>query len=189
MQTPSWKFPMAYGAALTLFGLGALIAPPAAAATLVFLIAALFLAGGVTQFVRIVRDPARRRFRLSTAVATLAIVTGTLMLAFPVAAVVGLTTLVLGFLLISGALKLLASALMVGVPGRAGTLLSGLVSIALALIVLATLPASAVTLLGVMIGVDVLFTGSALFGLGWAMRRDELDHPHRLRFHSRLSVA
>ncbi len=189
MAPESWKFPMASGALLMAFGLGALVAPPVVAAGLVSRVAALFLVGGAAQLARSSSRPAHQSARLSTVVALVFVATGALMRIFPAAPTFGLTTLVLGFLLVSGVAKLLASALMAGVPGRLGTTMSGLVSMALAFIVTSTLPESAISLLGAAIGVDIFFTGAALLGLGWASRREELTHPHRLHFHARLPVA
>jgi uncharacterized membrane protein HdeD (DUF308 family) len=59
-----------------------------------------------------------------------------------------------------------------GLPGWGMTVLSGAISIALGVLIAEQLPSSAGWAIGLIVGVDLLFSGTLLTSLAYQLRRD-----------------
>ena len=88
--------------------------------------------------------------------------------------VAGLTalTMVLGVVLfLGGAMKLLMAAALSGMPGVGLMIVSGIVSIVVAILIWVKLPASSEVLIGVLIGIDFIMTGGSIIAVGTGARK------------------
>ncbi|MBO0755214.1 MAG: DUF308 domain-containing protein, partial [Bradyrhizobiaceae bacterium] len=104
--------------------------------------------------------------------AVLTVVVGVLLLGWPIAGVLSLTYLLIAFFFIEGVASVMFSIEhrreLTG--GWVWMLLSGIVTLALGVIILAGLPGTAAWALGLLVGIDMVFGGSALVAIALAAR-------------------
>lgn len=162
---------LALGAILTLLG-GLAIAAPWAAATVVDAICAgVLVAGGVAQLAAATATRSWRGFWLTLFCGALSVVAGTAMLAIPVAGVHALATF-LGIVILFEAAAKLTAALAVPRDFPWGWLLvDGVVTTLLGGFLLLSGPERAGTLLGVIIGFNLLSSGVSLLAAGFWLKR------------------
>lgn len=91
----------------------------------------------------------------------------------PLEGMLTLTLAVAVMILISGVVRLFVAKDLKGNSGYGWVMISGIASIILAGMIFANFPASAVTILGILLGVELLFDGIALIGLSNAAKRVE----------------
>ena len=103
--------------------------------------------------------------------AALSIYLGISLLSNPLAGMLTLTLAVAILLLVSGATRLIASFDFRGTGAFWALLLSAAVSILLGVMIMANYPVSAASILGVFLGVELLFNGFALVTLASAAKR------------------
>ena len=96
-------------------------------------------------------------------------VTGYLLIRHPDAGAQGVTMLLAALFMVGGSFRAVGAGV-IRFPMWGWTVLSGLVSIGLGVYLLATWPAATTYFIGVMIGVDLIFDGSALAGFAGAIR-------------------
>ena len=182
MRTPyTWEVPTVMGAFLILFGVIALAAPVATSIGLAWLLGVLFIASGIVQFLhafRFLNQPGKvSRFLL----AALSLAAGIVTVRNPIAGTTGIT-LVLALYLLVGAMGrgLLAAELR---PRRewGWMFVSSLISLALGVFLIVTLPVGSLVVPGVFFGVDLIFYGAAIIGLGMRLRRAEHEMPEEER--------
>lgn len=81
-------------------------------------------------------------------------------------------TVVLGFvILMGGILRILVARAMTGVPGVGWLLFSGVVSIALAILIFARLPSSSEFIIGLFVGLDFIFGGWSMISVAVSARQ------------------
>lgn len=101
--------------------------------------------------------------------AMLAIVVGALLLRSPAIGALALTLLLAAYFIIAGVFRIVA-ALMLRLPYWGWTLFSGILSLALGIIVWGGWPATAFWVLGLFVGINLLFTGFSRIMLALALR-------------------
>jgi uncharacterized membrane protein HdeD (DUF308 family) len=99
----------------------------------------------------------------------LSIVVGVLFLARPSSGLVALTLLVASFFLVSGAFKIVAT-LSYRFAHWGWPLLSGIIDLVLGVLILADWPKSALWVLGLFLGISLIFRGVNWIGLGLAVK-------------------
>lgn len=166
----SWVLWLVIGAVLLVGGLVAIFNPFAATLTAQQIAAWLFLFGGIAQVVATIRssDWGARIINLVLAVAYLWL--GISLLGHPLAGILTLTVLVAIMFLVNGILKVLLSFTLRGTPNFWAVLLSGAISIALAIMVFANFPQSAAVLLGVLLAVELISTGAMMIAYALHLR-------------------
>lgn len=165
-----WRSWLIVGAIFLIGGVLAAANPLAATVTAVNLAGAMLLLGGVIQLYSVFTGMGAGLRLWSGVLALLAIVLGVALLARPFDGMIALTWLVAAYFLAAGSVKT-AMALAV----RSGSafwpvLLSGLLSLALAVMIFANFPQSAATVLGILLAVDLISTGVCLIALALAVR-------------------
>lgn len=147
------------GIAFVIAGGLAILLPSFTAIGFGLVIGALLLVSGGIQAVASIKS----KFHWwSWVSALLSLVVGALMIINPVAGTVALATIVAIFLLLEGITELFLAFTLKPIKSWIWLLLSGLVSLVLALIVFAGWPGASLILLGVMIGINLIFYGLAL---------------------------
>lgn len=161
---------LALGMALILAGVVALAYPLYAGLAVTTLLGVLFLvAGGMYLFnAFMARGAGGFFFRLLLAVLNVA--AGVLLLVKPVEGLAALTVLLGVVLLIGGILKILLSRALTGIPGVGMILFSGIATIVLAILIWAKLPTSSEVAVGVLIGIDFVFSGLSLLWIATRAR-------------------
>lgn len=92
-------------------------------------------------------------------------------LANPLEGMISLTSLIVILLVVSGIVRLYFSMDLRGTPFFVPMLVSGVVSVALAIYILSNFAAATMSLLGILLGVEMLSNGLGLLVLGFAARR------------------
>jgi uncharacterized membrane protein HdeD (DUF308 family) len=137
---------------------------------------ALFLAGGIAQMVQAVRGRGGHGSILNFVGGLLALVLGSLLLFYPPQGVLTLTLALSAFFFVNGLLKLLWVAQHRFRRGWIWMLLSGLLGISVGAVIWLGWPGSAVWVLGLLVGVELLFSGWAIVMLALATRYGSMRH-------------
>lgn len=154
-----WGWLLALGIVWIIGGTLALILPIAATLAFGIVFGVVLLVGGIAQLVHALghRDWQGVTWHLIGGV--LALVVGVLILVFPWQGVFSLTVLVGIFFLLAGAARTAFAFANRGRRGWGWILASGLLTLALGVLILAALPGAASWVLGVLVGIELLFTG------------------------------
>ena len=91
---------------------------------------------------------------------------GLMFLAFPVEGAISLTIILAILFFFQGAMEIGAAMLFRGMSSWGWMLVSGLASLVLAILLLLNLPATAPWAIGLLVGINLLFTGISLLNLG-----------------------
>jgi uncharacterized membrane protein HdeD (DUF308 family) len=162
-----WKLFLAEGIVLFILGLLAIIVPPIATIAVEVLIGWLLLMSGVVGLIATLRMHNAPGRGWSLASAVLGIVAGIVLLAWPLSGAVSLTMILTVFLVLEGVVSILyALEHKRELSGRWGAMLfSGVVDLILAGIIFAGLPGTAAWAIGLLVGINLVFGGSALIAM------------------------
>jgi uncharacterized membrane protein HdeD (DUF308 family) len=162
-----WKLFLTEGIVLFILGLLAIIVPPIATIAVEVLIGWLLLMSGVVGLVATLRMRNAPGRGWSLASAVLGIVAGIVLLAWPLSGAVSLTMILTVFLVLEGVVSILyALEHKRELSGRWGAMLfSGGVDLLLAGIIFAGLPGTAAWAIGLLVGINLVFGGSALIAM------------------------
>jgi len=164
-----WGWYLAFGIALVVLGVAAIgRAVMATVATMVFFGWLLALAGGI-ELVQALMVGKWAGFFLHLLAAVLYAVVGFLFIARPLAGAEVVTVLMASFFLIGGLFQLIGAPL-VHLPGWGWHALDGAISLLLGLLVLAQWPASGLWVIGLFVGINLIFYGSAWTALALSLR-------------------
>jgi uncharacterized membrane protein HdeD (DUF308 family) len=170
-----WVLFLIEGIILVILGLLAIVIPALAtlAAELVF--GWLFLISGIVGLIMTFSMRQAPGFWWSLISAILGIAVGVVLLLWPLSGVLSLTLVLIAFFLIEGFASIMfALEHKRELSGRWGWMLaSGIIDVVLAGIILAGLPGSSFWVLGLLVGINLLFGGSALIAM--ALHARELD--------------
>jgi uncharacterized membrane protein HdeD (DUF308 family) len=159
-----WGLFLAEGIILVILGLLAIIVPPLASLAVTIFIGWLFVISGIAGLIMTFMARRAPGFWWSLISAVIALIAGGLLLWQPVLGVLSLTFVLIAFFLIDGILSIiLAIEHRRELVGRWGwILLSGIVDLIIAIIIWAGLPGTAAWALGLLVGIDLVFGGTAL---------------------------
>lgn len=162
-----WKLFLTEGIVLFILGLLAIIVPPIATIAVEVLIGWLLLMSGVVGLIATLRMRNAPGRGWSLASAVLGIVAGIVLLAWPLSGAVSLTMILTVFLVLEGVVSILyALEHKRELSGRWGAMLfSGVVDLLLAGIIFAGLPGTAAWAIGLLVGINLVFGGSALIAM------------------------
>jgi len=169
-----WVLFLIEGIVLVVLGLLAIIIPPIATIAVTIFLGWLFLISGVVGLVTTFWARHAPGFWWSLLSAVLAIAAGIVLLAWPISGAVSLTLLLIVFFTIEGVLSIMyALEHKKELSGRWGWMLtSGIIDLVLAAIILAGLPGTAAWALGLLVGINMLFGGTALIAMAMHARSD-----------------
>jgi len=162
-----WVLFLIEGIVLVILGLLAIIIPPIATIAVTIFLGWLFLISGVVALVTTFWARHAPGFWWSLLSAVLAIAAGIVLLGWPVPGAVSLTLLLIAFFIIEGVLSILyAFEHKKELSGRWGwMLISGIIDLILAAIIWGGLPGTAAWALGLLVGINMLFGGSAMIAM------------------------
>ena len=168
-RTSGWY--VALGAVLILGGMYAVLRPLAAGYALTLVIGWLLIVRGGMYLVNAFLARAAGGFLWRLLLSVLYVGAGILMLMNPFEGL-GVLTIILALVVATGGVfRLFLASALKGVPGVGLIVFSGLISIALAILILAKWPESSQVVLGVVVGVDFLFAGFSILGLALDVRQ------------------
>lgn len=159
-----WGLFLTEGILLVILGMVAIALPALASLAATVFLGWLLLLSGFVGLISTVRARRAPGFGWSLASAILGIAAGAVLLWLPLQGALSLTAVLIAFLFVEGLVSILyAFEHRKALTGRwAWMLASGLVDVALALILFAGLPGTALWALGLLVGINMLFGGWAL---------------------------
>jgi len=167
-----WGLFLSEGIILVILGIIALVVPVMATFAVEIVIGWVVLLSGIVGLISTFRMRSAPGFWWSLFSAALGIAAGVILLAWPLSGVFSLTLILTVFLLFEGVASImLALHHRRNASGNWGMLLaSGIIDLILAAFIFLGLPGTAVWILGLVVGVNMLFGGSALISMAWYAR-------------------
>ena len=156
-----WGWLLGFGLLCFVGGVLAFVHPFAASLTVVSLAALCFIMAGIMKAVYAARIRDTGAFIFSLLIAALFIFLGFGLWANPLAGLVSLTVMVAVLFILIGAFKIVFALRLRPLRGGGWVMVSGLVSVLLGAMILANFPAAATSILGLLLGVELLSTGIA----------------------------
>jgi uncharacterized membrane protein HdeD (DUF308 family) len=168
-----WRLFLTEGIILLVLGILAIVLPPIATIAVEVLVGWLLLMSGIVGLIATLRMRGAPGFWWSLLSAVLGIVAGIVLLRWPLSGALSLTLILTVFLVLEGLVSILyALEHKRELSGRWGAMLfSGVIDLFLAGIIFAGLPGTAVWAIGLLIGVNLVFGGSALVAMALHARK------------------
>ena len=162
-----WRLFLAEGIILFILGILAIVVPPIATIAVEVLIGWLLLVSGIVGLISTFRTRGAPGFGWSLLSAVIGTVAGIVLLAWPLSGALSLTLILTVFLVLEGVVSILyALEHKRELSGRWGMMLfSGVVDLFLAGIIFAGLPGTAAWAIGLLVGINLVFGGSALIAM------------------------
>jgi uncharacterized membrane protein HdeD (DUF308 family) len=162
-----WRLFLTEGVILLILGVMAIVVPPIATVGVTVLIGWLLALSGVVGLIATFRARGAPGFWWSLISAVLGIVAGIVLLGSPVSGALSLTLILTVFLTLEGVVSILyALEHKRELSGRWGVMLfSGVIDLFLAGIIFAGLPGTAAWAIGLLVGINLVFGGSALIAM------------------------
>jgi uncharacterized membrane protein HdeD (DUF308 family) len=162
-----WKLFLVEGIVLVVLGLIAIVVPPIATLAVELLFGWLFLLSGILGLITTFWMRNAPGFWWSLLSAVIGIAAGVVLLVWPLSGVLSLTLVLIVFFTIEGIASIMyALDHKRELTGRWGFMLaSGIIDLALAVIILTGLPGSAAWAIGLLVGINLAFGGAALIGM------------------------
>ena len=165
----SWKLLLTAGIISVVLGAIAIIVPPLASVTITYLVGILLLIGAVAFVAEAISRGSTGHRIWSALLAVLYVFAGVWLIINPVSGTITLTWILAIFFLLIGVLRLIAGIASRGkVPNAGWTIVNGVLSIVIAVLVIGDLPSSAAWAIGLLVGIQLLFDGFALIATAMA---------------------
>jgi uncharacterized membrane protein HdeD (DUF308 family) len=167
-----WKLFLIEGIVLVVLGFAAILVPPIATLAFELVIGWLFLISGVVGLITTFYMRNAPGFWWSLLSAVVGIAAGLVLLRWPISGTLSLTFVLIAFFAIEGILTIMyALDHRNQLSSRWGWMLaSGIVDLVLAGIIFAGLPGSAAWALGLLVGINMVFGGTAMIGMAMAAK-------------------
>jgi uncharacterized membrane protein HdeD (DUF308 family) len=162
-----WRLFLIEGIILVVLGLAAIVIPPIATLAVELLFGWLFLISGIVGATTTFMMRQAPGFSWSLVSAILAIAVGVMLLLWPLSGVLTLTLVLVAFFIIEGVASIMfALEHKRELTGRWGWMLaSGIIDLILAAVIIVGLPVTAAWALGLLVGINMVFGGTALIGM------------------------
>jgi uncharacterized membrane protein HdeD (DUF308 family) len=164
-----WGWIVALGAIYMVAGFVALGSVVTATVVSVFVVGIMMLVAGVAEVINAFQVKTWGNFVLWVLLGALYIIAGFVTLENPVLAAAVLTLVLSIALIASGVTRIILASSMK--EGMILIVLSGVITLVLGIVILAHWPVSSLYILGLFLGVDLLFAGAGWIGLGLGLRR------------------
>ena len=167
-----WVLFLVEGVVLLVLGATAIVIPPLATLAATLVLGWLFLVSGVVGLFTTFLMRHAPGFWWSLISAALGVLVGSLLLARPVSGAYSVTLVLIAFFIIEGVASIMfALEHKRELSGRWGWMLvSGIIDLALALMIFAGLPSTAAWALGLLVGINMVFGGAALIAMAMHAR-------------------
>jgi uncharacterized membrane protein HdeD (DUF308 family) len=159
------------GALMVLGGILALVYPIVSSVAVVLFLGWLLIISGVVQGISLIDARNLPNFWLQLVSVVLSVIVGLLIIRNPGQGLLTITLLLIVFFMVEGFSKVIFALTIRPFPNWGWVLVSGIIGILLSFYLLASLPVTAVWLLGVLIGIQLISEGAALGYLAWQVRQ------------------
>lgn len=167
----AWGWLLALGILWIILGTLAIIMPFAATLALEMVFGVLFVIGGVAQLIQAFRAKGWGGAAFQVLGGLLALALGVILLLFPLQGVLTLTILLAAFFVAQGIVKVVSAFRQQPSSGWGWLLFSGLLGIVVGIIIWAGLPGTAVWVLGLLVGIELIFSGWAMIMIAMAGKK------------------
>jgi uncharacterized membrane protein HdeD (DUF308 family) len=169
-----WGWIVALGVVYVITGFVALGSVVLATVATVFVVGVMMIIAGVAEVINAFQHKTWGRFVLWALLGLLYIIAGFLTFENPALAAV-LLTLMLGVSLVaSGAMRMFLAFSMKRETSWVWVMISGVITLLLGLLILARWPINSVYILGLFLGIDLVFAGASWLGIGLGLRRSPI---------------
>lgn len=170
MPREDWWMLLMLGVAMIVLGVISIIVPLATAVAINGLIGILLLLSGIFQVASTIRrHESAGRVLLGLIISAFYIIAGLILLAHPFAAVASFTLFLAAFFVIAGVFKVIGALEMIGHHHWGWSLIGGILTFVLGVLIYAHWPSSAAWAIGLLVGIDLLFIGWSLITLSLAL--------------------
>ena len=159
------------GALMVLGGVLALVYPIVSSVAVVLFLGWILILSGVVQGFSLIGAKDVPHFWLQLVSVVLSVIVGVLFIRHPGESLLTLTLLLIVFFMVEGVSKLIFALTIRPFPNWGWVLASGVIGILLSFYLWANLPVTAIWLLGVLIGIQLICEGAALGYLAWQVRQ------------------
>ena len=166
----NWKWLLALGILLVILGCIAVADAFAATVASMIFFGWVLVFAGVLQGIQAFRHRQSGHLFLHVLNAVLAFVVGLLVLGNPLAGALVMTLLLAAYFTVAGVFRIVAGAA-TPIRGKAWIIVSGIVTLLLGILIWAHWPVSALWIIGLYIGIDLIFIGWSQIMLALALRR------------------
>ena len=158
---------IALGAIMIILGLLAIAMPLGTTFAITFILGWLLLLGGIIQLVYAFTSKSMGAFAMKMLLAILSIIIGIFMLQNPIPAILTLTVLLTTFLIVGGLFAIIGAFAVQ--QGRGIMVFGGFMSLILGSLIWSQMPISSLWIIGLLVGLNILFSGFAMLaaGLSW----------------------
>ncbi len=160
------------GGLMIVGGVLALLYPVISSVAVVALLGWVLIISGIVQGISIIGARSVPHFWLQLVSVVLSIIVGLLFLSNPSEGLLTLSFLLIVFFMVEGIAKVIFALTIRPFPNWGWVLGSGGLGILIALILWASMPVTAIWLLGVLLGIQLIAEGAALGYLAWQVRQD-----------------
>jgi uncharacterized membrane protein HdeD (DUF308 family) len=167
----NWGWLLALGILMIILGAIAIAAPVVATIAVQFMLGWLLVISGIAEGIHAFMAQGWRGFLLELLSAVLYLAVGILLLVNPLEGALALTIVLAVFLIVEGIFKIITALRVRDHDGWGWLLASGIVSVILGVLIWAEWPASGLWVIGLLVGIQLLFTGWALVMVALAARR------------------
>lgn len=154
-----WKMFLVVGIIMIVLGVLAIALPHGATIAIEVLIGWLLIFGGIAQFIHAIGSRRANGVALNIIWSLLYFIVGALLLANPFQGAISLTLLLAALFVFGGIFKVITSVQIRTSPAWGWLLLSGIAAIVLGIIIWAGWPGDAGWVLGLLVGIDLIFGG------------------------------
>jgi uncharacterized membrane protein HdeD (DUF308 family) len=165
-----WGWLLGLGILLSVLGVVLIAAPVLGTLAVDLLVGWFLIIGGIAQVIHAFMEKAWRGFLLELLSGVLYLVVGGLLLFYPLAGAQALTLVLAAFLLVDGIVRVAMAMRLRPAHGWGWLLFGGIVTVILAVLIWMQWPASAVWVIGLLVGINLLFTGWTLTMMAIAIR-------------------
>ncbi len=162
-----WVWYLIQGALMVLAGVLALIYPVISSVAVIVFLGWLMIISGVVQGISLIGTTHVPHFWLQLISVALFVIVGLLFLRNPGEGLLTLTLLLIVLFMVEGISKVILSLTIRPFPNWGWVCASGVIGILLSLYLWASIPVTAVWLLGVLLGIALISEGAALAYLAW----------------------
>jgi uncharacterized membrane protein HdeD (DUF308 family) len=159
------------GVLLVVAGVLAVIYPVVSSVAVIVLLGWLLIISGVVQGISLIGAGHVPHFWLQLISVILALLVGFLLVRDPAQGLLTVTLLLIVFFMIEGISKVVFALTIRPFPNWGWVLASGLVGMLLSAILWASLPVTALWLIGLLLGLQLISVGAAIAYLAWQVRR------------------
>ncbi len=162
---------------MVLAGIVALLFPVFSSVAVILALGWLLIFSGILQAISLIGASNVPHFWLQLISVALSVIVGFLFLTSPGEGLVALTLLLIVFFIVGGMAKVVFALTIRPFPNWGWVLGSGIVGLALGVILFAQMPVSAAWLLGLLVGIQLVTEGAALAWMAWQIRHAVHDTP------------